>query len=113
WENVALPLVFRGESRAARRRLSLEVLDSVGLATRSGHRPSQMSGGEQQRVAIARALAGNPPLLLCDEPTGNLDTATSAQIMDLLARAHSRGAALVMVTHDPDLAVRHAQRTIR
>lgn len=113
WENVALPLVFAGESRAVRKSRALAMLDKVGLSGRVNNRPTQLSGGEQQRVAIARALIGRPPMLLCDEPTGNLDSATSGQIMQLLADAHRDGAALVMVTHDPELASRHAQRTVR
>ncbi|MBE7491857.1 MAG: ABC transporter ATP-binding protein [Planctomycetes bacterium] len=113
WENVALPLVFAGVPRVQRRRAALEMLDKVGLGARGDHRPSQMSGGEQQRVAIARALANRPRLLLCDEPTGNLDSATSAQIMALITDAHRSGASLVMVTHDPELARRHAGRILR
>ncbi|MBK9974489.1 MAG: ABC transporter ATP-binding protein [Planctomycetes bacterium] len=113
WENVALPLVFRGEARTARKTKALAMLDKVGLASRVNNRPTQLSGGEQQRVAIARALIGQPRMLLCDEPTGNLDSATSSQIMQLLRDAHSAGAALVMVTHDPELATQYAQRTVR
>lgn len=113
WENVALPLVFQGVGRLERKRRAHELLDSVGLGKRTNHVPSQMSGGEQQRVAIARALVNSPRMLLCDEPTGNLDTATSAQIMELLQQAHRQGATLVMVTHDPELARQHASRTMR
>jgi ABC-type lipoprotein export system ATPase subunit len=113
WENVALPLVFQGVSRAQRRRSATQMLEKVGLGARGNHRPSQMSGGEQQRVAIARALANRPQLLLCDEPTGNLDTSTSAQIMQLIVEAHAAGVTIVMVTHDPELARIHATRTIR
>ncbi|MCC6463824.1 MAG: ABC transporter ATP-binding protein [Planctomycetes bacterium] len=113
WENVALPLVFQGVRRGVRRKRALELLERVGLARRADHAPTQLSGGEQQRVAIARALVGSPPLLLCDEPTGNLDTSTSAQIMALLNEANTQGAALVMVTHDPELARTHARRTLR
>lgn len=113
WENVALPLVFQGMPREQRKRSAFAMLEKVGLGARGHHRPSQMSGGEQQRVAIARALANRPQLLLCDEPTGNLDSNTSAQIMALIDDAHKAGAALVMVTHDPELARIHASRTIR
>jgi putative ABC transport system ATP-binding protein len=113
WENVALPLVFQGVGRFERRRRALELLEQVGLERRANHVPSEMSGGEQQRVAIARALANNPRMLLCDEPTGNLDTATSEQIMQLLRDTHRSGTALVMVTHDPALAEANAQRTLR
>lgn len=113
WENVALPLVFQGLGRADRKRRSHELLERVGLGKRTNHVPSEMSGGEQQRVAIARALVNEPRMLLCDEPTGNLDTATSGQIMDLLNEAHRAGTTLVMVTHDPVLADTHAQKTLR
>jgi putative ABC transport system ATP-binding protein len=89
------------------------LLDQVGLGKRADHRPTQLSGGEQQRVAIARSLINKPRMLLCDEPTGNLDSNTSAQIMGLLRDAHTKGASLVMVTHDPALAASHAQRTMR
>jgi putative ABC transport system ATP-binding protein len=113
WENVALPLVFEGVSRTERRSRAHELLARVGLERRADHTPGKLSGGEQQRVAIARALVNNPRLLLCDEPTGNLDSATSRQIMELLNDAHAGGATLVMVTHDPALADDHAQRTLR
>ncbi|MDC1142434.1 ABC transporter ATP-binding protein [Planctomycetota bacterium] len=113
WENVTLPLVFMGVGRSERKSRGLELLERVGLEKRSGHVPSQMSGGEQQRVAIARALVNDPKILLCDEPTGNLDTATSAQIMSLLNDAVAGGTTLVMVTHDPELAAEHATRTLR
>ncbi|MBZ0135462.1 MAG: ABC transporter ATP-binding protein [Planctomycetes bacterium] len=113
WENVALPLVFQGLSRVERRKRAQELLERVGLENRANHVPSELSGGEQQRVAIARSLVNDPKLLLCDEPTGNLDTSTSAQIMDLLLESHRAGTTLVMVTHDPALAEKHAQRTLR
>ena len=113
WENVALPLVFQGVGRAERKRRAHELLEQVGLGKRADHRPTQLSGGEQQRVAIARSLINKPRMLLCDEPTGNLDSNTSAQIMGLLRDAHTKGASLVMVTHDPALAASHAQRTLR
>jgi putative ABC transport system ATP-binding protein len=110
-ENVKLPLVLDGVPRAERRRRAAEALAAVGLAERADHAPGELSGGEQQRVAIARALVRRPPLLLCDEPTGNLDTATSLEVMELLARLRrERGATIVMITHEPDLAERFASR---
>jgi putative ABC transport system ATP-binding protein len=110
-ENVAVPLEIAGVSDAAER--AAEELAAVGLAGRAGHYPAQMSGGEQQRVALARASAGRPRLLLADEPTGNLDQANGAAIMDLLFGLQERhGATLVMVTHAPELAAR-ADRTVR
>jgi putative ABC transport system ATP-binding protein len=109
-ENVAIPLELAGARDALRRATAL--LAEVGLAARARHYPAQLSGGEQQRVALARAVATRPPLLLADEPTGNLDSATGAQIIDLLLAQHRRGAAtLVLVTHDPALAA-HAQRIV-
>ncbi len=113
WENVALPLVFQGVGRLERKRRAAELLERVGLSKRANHVPSQMSGGEQQRVAIARSLVNHPRMLLCDEPTGNLDTATSEQIMAILRETHEGGTTLVMVTHDPDLAATYASRTMR
>lgn len=113
WENVALPLVFQGIGRFERKKRAHELLERVGLSKRVSHIPSEMSGGEQQRVAIARALVNDPRMLLCDEPTGNLDTATSEQIMQLLRESHAGGTTLVMVTHDPAMAEQHAQRTLR
>jgi putative ABC transport system ATP-binding protein len=102
-ENVLVPMEIAGASDPARRARTL--LSEVGLDDRMHHYPSQLSGGEQQRVAIARALANNPPILLADEPTGNLDTATGRQIIDLLLSINrDRGTTLVLVTHDPDLA---------
>jgi putative ABC transport system ATP-binding protein len=105
-ENVELPQAEAGVSRDERRRRSQELLDYVGLAPRADHRPSQLSGGEMQRVAIARALANRPRLLLADEPTGELDQATGEQVAALLDRVNADGTALVIVTHDPDLAGR-------
>jgi putative ABC transport system ATP-binding protein len=113
WENVALPLVFQGIGRFERKKRAHALLERVGLGKRANHVPSEMSGGEQQRVAIARALVNDPRLLLCDEPTGNLDTATSDQIMALLDESHRAGTTLVMVTHDPELAEKHTQRTLK
>ncbi|WP_395109101.1 ABC transporter ATP-binding protein [Actinomadura sp. SCN-SB] len=110
-ENVALPLVYRGVPRAERRRRAVDALTSVGLGHRVGHRPGQMSGGEQQRVAIARALVGAPRVVLADEPTGNLDTRTGHEVMDLLERLNrERGVAVVLVTHEPDVAERARRR---
>ena len=105
-ENVELPQAEAGVARDARCRRSLELLEYVGLAQRADHRPSQLSGGEMQRVAIARALANRPRLLLADEPTGELDQATGEQVASLLDRVNAGGTALVIVTHDPDLAGR-------
>ena len=113
WENVGLPMVFAGYGKKERRKRATEMLDRVGLAERAEHRPSQLSGGEQQRVAIARALVNDPMILLCDEPTGNLDSVTSGGIMELLVQTHREGNTVIMVTHDPDIALRHATRTLR
>jgi len=111
-ENVMLAEVYRHRSRRGRKARAEAVLDRVGLAHRSGYLPSRLSGGERQRVAIARALLGSNHLLLCDEPTGNLDTATSAEIMDLLAGLNDEGMTILMITHSPALAAR-ARRQVR
>ena len=110
-DNVDVPLRYRGFNGAERRRRIQESLERVGLAARSRHYPSELSGGQQQRVAIARALAGTPRLLLADEPTGNLDTQMARGVMELLEELHRDGATIVMVTHDPELAIR-AQREV-
>lgn len=105
-ENVELPLVFAGVPRPARRRRVAAELEAVGLAARAAHRPHQLSGGERQRVAIARAMIMRPRILLADEPTGNLDTGSGRQVLDLLDGLHAGGLTLVVVTHDPAVARR-------
>ena len=109
-ENVEVPLFYAGVSRADRHRIALERLEQVGLGSRVGHRPPQLSGGEQQRVAIARALSNDPRLLLADEPTGNLDSATGEQVLDLIRALHRSGRTIVMITHDAHVAAAAARR---
>ena len=112
FENVELPLVYRRIEKPRRRKLALEALQKVGLAHRIKHLPSQMSGGQQQRVAIARAIAASPPLILADEPTGNLDSASGAQILAILKQLNQEGRTVILITHDDSIA-RSAQRIIR
>jgi predicted ABC-type transport system involved in lysophospholipase L1 biosynthesis ATPase subunit len=112
-QNVELPLLFAGTAPAERRVAARKVLDEVGLSHRLKHRPAELSGGERQRVALARALVNNPDLLLADEPTGNLDTATAGEVIDvLLAHVRNRGASLLLVTHDEALARRSSDRIL-
>src|SRR5580700_4209989 len=111
YENVELPLTYRGMGGAERKRRTQEALERVGMAHRMKHYPAQLSGGQQQRVAVARALAGDPAILLADEPTGNLDSANREAVMDLLTELHKVGATICMVTHDPRYA-RYADRSI-
>lgn len=111
-QNVALPLVYAGWSKADRMQRAEEVLRLVGLGDRMDHQPNQLSGGQRQRVAIARALVNRPSMVLADEPTGNLDTATSVEIMRLFDEIHAQGNTLVVVTHEEDIA-RHAKRIVR
>jgi putative ABC transport system ATP-binding protein len=110
-DNIEVPLRYRGLPGPERRKRAADALARVGLSARARHYPSELSGGQQQRVAIARALAGQPSLLLADEPTGNLDTQMARSVMDLIQELHREGATIVMVTHDPQLAAR-AQRNV-
>lgn len=111
-ENVALPLVYAGIGKKQRNELAFEVIKKVGLEDRSHHKPNEMSGGQCQRVAIARALVNNPSLILADEPTGNLDTRTSGEIMEIFGRIHEGGNTVVLVTHEEDIA-HYAHRVVR
>jgi putative ABC transport system ATP-binding protein len=111
YENVELPLTYRGLSGAERKKRVTDALERVGMSHRIKHYPAQLSGGQQQRVAVARAVAGDPAILLADEPTGNLDSSNGESVMDLLRELHRGGATICMVTHDPRYAA-HADRTI-
>lgn len=110
-ENVALPLVYAGVSKSKRLDRAYAVLDSVGLGDRVDHKPNELSGGQRQRVAVARALVNNPSIILADEPTGNLDSKTSVEIMALFGQIHNRGNTVILVTHEPDIA-EYAHRVI-
>lgn len=110
--NVELPLVYRGMKRSEREKLSVKALEMVGLEKRMYHRPAQMSGGQQQRVAIARAIAAKPPLILADEPTGNLDSHSGKDVMKIIHHLHSEGRTIILITHDNGIAA-EAQRVIR
>jgi putative ABC transport system ATP-binding protein len=112
WRNIELPLVYAGVDPAERRERALHALEKVGLADRADHRPGELSGGQQQRVAVARALVTEPAMILADEPTGNLDSHSSADVLDLLQDLHREGRTIVLITHERDIAAR-AQRTIR
>lgn len=111
-ENVALPLVYSGMSKKKRLAKAEEVLASVGLGDRVDHKPNELSGGQRQRVAIARALVNDPSIILADEPTGNLDTKTSIEIMEILEKIHDNGNTIILVTHEPDIS-EHAHRIIK
>lgn len=111
-DNVALPLIYAGISKIERKERALQALESVGLGTRAYHKPNELSGGQRQRVAIARALVNSPSIILADEPTGNLDTKTSYDVMDLFQDLHDQGNTIIMVTHEDDIA-HYAHRIIR
>ena len=110
--NVELPLIYRGIDRKTRRLVSKKALCMVGLEKRMKHRPSQMSGGQQQRVAVARAIAARPPVILADEPTGNLDSHSTAEIIQILKGLHKAGKTVIVITHDPDIAAQ-SRRVVR
>jgi putative ABC transport system ATP-binding protein len=112
WRNVELPLMYSGVSRPERKARALKALERVGLADRDDHRPGQLSGGQQQRVAVARALVTEPALILADEPTGNLDSKSTTDVLGLLADLHASGRTIVLITHDAEVAAA-AQRTVR
>lgn len=111
-DNVALPLIYAGMNKVVRRERALEVLDQVGLSDRVHHKPNELSGGQRQRVAVARALVNKPSIILADEPTGNLDSKTSIEIMALLEEIHQAGNTIILVTHEEDIAL-HAHRIVR
>ncbi len=112
WENVAMPLVYAGVGRSGRRKRADDILEAVGLGDRGDHKPNELSGGQRQRVAIARALINNPAIILADEPTGNLDTKTSLEIMQIFSEIHAKGNTVILVTHEEDVA-QYAHRIIR
>jgi putative ABC transport system ATP-binding protein len=112
WRNVELPLCYSGIGRAERKERAMSALERVGLGDRVDHRPGELSGGQQQRVAVARALVTDPALILADEPTGNLDSHSSADVLGLFAELHDQGRTIVLITHEPDVA-RSAQRVVR
>ena len=112
FENVELPLVYRGMGSKERKEIALNALGKVGLLERAGHKPTELSGGQQQRVAIARALAGNPPILLADEPTGALDSKTGIEVMNLIKDLNKQGHTIILITHDLEIA-KQAKRVIR
>ena len=111
-ENVELPLIYRGIGKAERRELSMDALKKVGLISRAEHKPTQMSGGQQQRVAIARAIAAKPPIILADEPTGNLDSKCGSEVVEILRRLNNEGRTIILITHDDKLA-NNTNRVIR
>jgi len=111
-ENVALPLVYAGIGKTERENRARKALENVGLGNRVGHKPNELSGGQRQRVAVARALINNPSIILADEPTGNLDTKTSVEIMGLLEEIHAKNNTIILVTHEEDIAL-HAHRIVR
>jgi putative ABC transport system ATP-binding protein len=112
WENVSVPLIYAGVGKKEREERARAMLEKVGLAERGHHKPNELSGGQSQRVAIARALINNPSLILADEPTGNLDTKTSIEIMDLFSQIHANGNTVVLVTHEVDIA-NYTRRIVR
>ena len=111
-ENVELPLIYMGISASKRRKMALEALERVGLLDREDHKPTELSGGQQQRVAIARALASKPPVILADEPTGNLDSKSGKEIIEMIRELHSEGKTIILITHDTNIA-EQADRIIR
>lgn len=111
-ENIALPLIYAGYNKSERNEMAMQALENVGLAERAHHKPNELSGGQRQRIAIARALVNNPSIILADEPTGNLDTKTSYDIMNLFQELHDKGNTIIMVTHEDDIA-HYAHRIIR
>ncbi len=111
-ENVELPLIYRGLGKQKRRRIAVEALKKVGLGTRMKHKPNELSGGQQQRVAVARAIAAQPPIVLADEPTGNLDTKSTKEIMEILKGLHKGGRTVIIITHDDEIA-QQVNRVVR